>query len=251
MQLLFDKIEKVEGAMAKDEQRKLRDKLMNNLVAKATARAEPNKEGTRKLKIKIQQEKPQFFNELLTAIGKVAMQVSEAAQLMKDFGEVASRPSNQRSDKKRKGEANADSRDYQRPRLDEDESSQHRSSTTSCRYCGNSHGGECMRKNLTWANKPWAESTKGKFYASTGFKSCPRVEKPWERNGDRRQHENVRRGGQHTRDGEERLFSFIENNNTVGFTIPLQDGAEEPLHRVLLDTGATTRNYVSCLRVRE
>jgi len=76
MQLLFDKIEKAEGAMPKDEQRKLRDKLMNNLVAKATARAEPNKEGTRKLKIKIQQEKPQFFNELLTAIGKVAMQVS-------------------------------------------------------------------------------------------------------------------------------------------------------------------------------
>jgi hypothetical protein len=39
------------------------------------------------------------------------MQVSEAAQLMKDFGEVASRPSNHRSDKKRKGEAKADSRE--------------------------------------------------------------------------------------------------------------------------------------------
>jgi hypothetical protein len=113
------------------------------------------------------------------------------------------------------------------------------STTKLCWTCGNPHGDKlCLLKSASHSNhenKPWADSTQGKFFKSKGFNNCPRT-------ADAKANSASYKGGHKG----ENLLSLSDNNrkHVINMTLLLPQGKEENL-QVLLDTGATTRDYIS------
>jgi hypothetical protein len=168
--MLFQKIQRIEGQkMPNQDQKVLRDKLLRNLVAKATVASQPNIDGTRKIRNELEQLRSitLFFDNLLVAIGQVALKISAASELLEGFKNVERDKKSKLSSKRDKytktrawpdrddSRSELSLRDDKRPRYQEtvEAAFEQRSLDTSCWICGNHHQGECRRKDLAWAKE--------------------------------------------------------------------------------------------------
>jgi hypothetical protein len=110
-----------------------------------------------------------------------------------------------------------------------------------CYGCGNKHGSyPCRMHNLPHCNredKPWRESTQGIFFKTKGYFNCPKSADPPPREIKKHPHFNKK--------GEDLLTLTNDDSNTfVKMTLLLPQG-ERTQVMALLDSGATSKNYVS------
>jgi hypothetical protein len=107
-----------------------------------------------------------------------------------------------------------------------------------CRYCGNTHSGECRLKDARHSNKeavPWSESTQGRHFLALGYKTCPRNPDPPKRDSQTTYY---------SKNKSEYLLALNTKQNELTMSLLLSQGDYEEI-KVFLDTGATSNNYVS------
>lgn len=185
------------------------------------------------------------FMELINAMTKQAKDANTAVNMARLYtGQTESSGLNKKrqADYQPRKEGHKDHKGHKKPRVDLSDLTSEKElirvdADGRCYYCGRQHGKyPCKLRALPHANKedkPWRESTQGKFFWKRGHSSCPPdKDAPEREKGPKGQ--NQKKGNKQDKN---------EPDEFINMSLLFQ--GERVAISAILDSGAFTKNYIS------
>ena len=235
----------------KAAQRDLCDQLKKNVFV--VVDGENSSEAYNQFWNNVKSYKSTTFSETLAAVGKVALQIGDAINLANVF--LINKKRNKPASESRKHDTQPANK---KPRVDKHPSGSKKSENKSqgsfkldskglCYGCGNNHGNKpCFLFDKSHSNKedlPWAESKQGKYFRNLGYTNCPQDSNPPKRELRSKSNGSQNRGENDEIDCLLALLASKNSQDFINMSLLLPQGKQETI-LVLLDSGATTSNYL-------